>query len=685
MPTKRFLFVLISTLLLTCFTTAQVNLERYFANPVISSTLNSVNYALQFDGNNDFVDINSSPSLDMSNAVTMEAWVFHSGTGFGSDYDVIMDRGGEYEVAVHKNREVNFAINTNSPGWVWINSGYFLPDNIWTHIAVTYSATSQQMKLYVNGIQKFVRSANGNIIKYHEMDHLVVGNWTVLTSGFKGIIDEVRLWNSALDSATIQEWMSKSITSIHPNYVNLKGYWGFNEGTGLTTADASGNGNTGTLVNGPQWINLSNDSNIVAYYPFNGNANDASGNNNHGLIAGSVNLTKDRFGYTNSAYDFTNTASYINLPNNLIAREDKLSLSLWFKTDNQGVIFGSQSSAYPSWPPHAYVPNIYIGSDSRLRAEFWIGDDTPITSSDTVNDNKWHFVVLSANVDSQSLYLDGNLIGTLAGNIDNSDAPYNQIGIGNTGVRNNLGWPGGNDEWYQYFGKIDDIRIHNYALAQSEIDSFFREGGWDENFVVGPELVYPPDNTSINSTFVPFFWRKGAADVTGYWFELASDSNFYFKSIDTSLTDTMKTMTLLSVNTKYWWRVRSKILSGWSGFSEKRKFYITLTGIIENGNLPAEFKLEQNYPNPFNPTTMIKYDLPVESNVKLKVFDVLGREIVTLIDGVQTPGFKSINWNSQDKFGRNLASGIYFYKLEATSLNDHQKYFTQIRKMILMR
>jgi photosystem II stability/assembly factor-like uncharacterized protein len=97
------------------------------------------------------------------------------------------------------------------------------------------------------------------------------------------------------------------------------------------------------------------------------------------------------------------------------------------------------------------------------------------------------------------------------------------------------------------------------------------------------------------------------------------------------------------------------------------------------------YKVSQNYPNPFNPNTMIKYELPVESSVKLKIFDVLGREIAVLIDGIQAPGFKSANWDSKDSFGRSVGSGIYFYKLEAISLSEHQKVFTQIRKMLLIK
>ncbi len=89
--------------------------------------------------------------------------------------------------------------------------------------------------------------------------------------------------------------MTKPLSSIHPNYSNLKGYWKFDEGTETFTDDVSGNGNTDTLVNNPQWIVSTVPLNRVAYYPFNGNANDESGNGNNGTVDG-ASLTTDRLG-----------------------------------------------------------------------------------------------------------------------------------------------------------------------------------------------------------------------------------------------------------------------------------------------------------------------------------------------------------------------------------------------------
>ncbi|MBK7105998.1 MAG: T9SS type A sorting domain-containing protein [Ignavibacteriae bacterium] len=100
-----------------------------------------------------------------------------------------------------------------------------------------------------------------------------------------------------------------------------------------------------------------------------------------------------------------------------------------------------------------------------------------------------------------------------------------------------------------------------------------------------------------------------------------------------------------------------------------------LTG-IENKQgslLPTEYKLEQNYPNPFNPTTTISYQIPINKHVTIKVYDVLGREIATLIDEYKQAGIYKLEFNASQ-----LVSGVYFYKLRAGS-------FVQTKKMIIMR
>jgi hypothetical protein len=88
---------------------------------------------------------------------------------------------------------------------------------------------------------------------------------------------------------------------------------------------------------------------------------------------------------------------------------------------------------------------------------------------------------------------------------------------------------------------------------------------------------------------------------------------------------------------------------------------------------PKTFLLEQNYPNPFNPSTTIRYQLPVASEVKLEVYDVLGKKIATLVSERQSAGSYQVVWNASG-----LSSGTYFYRLQAGT-------FTQTKKMILVK
>ena len=83
--------------------------------------------------------------------------------------------------------------------------------------------------------------------------------------------------------------------------------------------------------------------------------------------------------------------------------------------------------------------------------------------------------------------------------------------------------------------------------------------------------------------------------------------------------------------------------------------------------VPDEFSLQQNFPNPFNPETTINYTLPVSADIELKIFDILGRHVKTLVNRKEHPGSYSIKWNGKDKFENQVASGVYFYRLDAKS------------------
>ncbi|MCD4729268.1 MAG: T9SS type A sorting domain-containing protein, partial [Bacteroidales bacterium] len=97
--------------------------------------------------------------------------------------------------------------------------------------------------------------------------------------------------------------------------------------------------------------------------------------------------------------------------------------------------------------------------------------------------------------------------------------------------------------------------------------------------------------------------------------------------------------------------------------------------------IPLRIQLKQNYPNPFNPTTKIEYNLPMTTNVILKIYNVLGQEVKTLINEMQTPGTKSVIWDATNNFGEPVSSGIYIYRIQT---NEQFKNI-QHRKMIFIK
>ena len=109
-----------------------------------------------------------------------------------------------------------------------------------------------------------------------------------------------------------------------------------------------------------------------------------------------------------------------------------------------------------------------------------------------------------------------------------------------------------------------------------------------------------------------------------------------------------------------------------------------ITGVdLSQSGIPGSFALEQNYPNPFNPTTTIRFAIPQGGFADISVYDILGRHIATLASQALAPGYYAVQWNGTNSFGNNVASGVYFVRMNAKS--DNGASFSALRKLLFVK
>ncbi|GMU89011.1 MAG: hypothetical protein AMXMBFR49_12190 [Chlorobiota bacterium] len=226
-----------------------------------------------------------------------------------------------------------------------------------------------------------------------------------------------------------------------------------------------------------------------------------------------------------------------------------------------------------------------------------------------------------------------------------------------------------------YFWKV---RAHfgggSYG-AFSAVDTFTVNPG---SFNPVTPIVGGPHNVMIMTTSPVVSWALPAAPPAGitYELEVADNQDFTGAMLFENLTMARQSLQGLAANKSYFWRVRTKTSDGnYSFYSTMGRFRTAdgATDIKEVVELPKEFTLSQNWPNPFNPTTMIRFAVPADVNVKLDVYNTLGEKVAELINGPMTAGTYDVPFNASS-----LPSGIYFYRIEAGSN-------VAIRKMILMK
>ncbi len=233
------------------------------------------------------------------------------------------------------------------------------------------------------------------------------------------------------------------------------------------------------------------DDGLVAHYPYNGNANDVSGYGNNGIVHGAT-LTTDRFGNADSAYLFNGNSNYIEVPNSnsLNITSSPLTISYWINWQNDAAycaLFGISKGGYDLHEGYELQTRGICGTETENGfSEMTVGNTTSynvsVANANSYR-NKWVHIVGVLKNDKATMYINGVAVGEASVPVPPKDSSDSSLYIGTRAPGNPyVGWLN---------GKIDEVRIYNRALSDSEIESLYTEGGWTGN---------PPSITSATSS-----------------------------------------------------------------------------------------------------------------------------------------------------------------------------------------
>ena len=382
--------------------------------------------ALDFDGNNDYVDTDYNFGNDFDSGVTWTAWVkqtntgeqyfIHSRTSGSGEAFTLGTRGGAYN-------DFRFTWTTSS-GVVTALSITNRSDT-WTHVSGTWDGSN--VRIYINGSEENSSSLGGNTST--PTTDILIGIRSDLLGDFEGFIDDVRIYNYARTAAQVRLDYNAGLSARFGGSPaedmdrGLVGYWNFNEGSGQTAYDSTDNNSDGTLgatsgaeASDPTWTTGKK-----------GGALSFDGSDDYVSI-------NDRFDLINSSNSF------------------------WVKTTSSTLsgLFASGDS-----------PNIYMDTDGGVYV--WFKDSggykrNPASGTlGTINDGAWHFVATTGNSTNSVLYVDGS---------SNSISCGAYVGSGT--VRTTFG--NHSDLAYPFNGQIDEVRVYNRALSAAEIRYHYNRG-----------------------------------------------------------------------------------------------------------------------------------------------------------------------------------------------------------------
>jgi len=405
----------------------------------------NANSAYYFNGSNGYIEIPHAEALDFpENEFTISSWVYSEDATtsqmiiFKGTSNTDLRYSTYFTNGLNEFRTV--VGNSNNIAGDYVAE----PFNQWIHVVGKYK--DGILTSYVNGQENGSLSIDFTSVA-PSTENLLIGKVGGDSQYMNGRIDDVRLYNRALLDVEIDSLYGKG------------GWTSLNQG-------------------------------LIAHYPFNGNANDESGNGNDGIENGGVALTTDRFGNANSAYSFDGTDDFIDVGNFDVGERNAITLSAWVYVD----ILSDGGHIIDRWLGTGNQREFELTFDSDDSIHFALGDNTGVlalkaSSKGNISGTGWRLIVgtWDANGDGHGrIYLDGVHMGTSKNTLTE---PYI--------ITTEPTYIGGDFRYTD--GKIDDVRIYNRVISESEISTLFTEGGWS-SLNSGLIAHYPFNGNANDST-----------------------------------------------------------------------------------------------------------------------------------------------------------------------------------------
>ena len=428
--------------------------------------------ALEFDGADDEVVVPDSAALDISNAITVEAWIKADAWGVDHGIGTIVDKhdwiswAAGYVLRAGDGGKLSLNLGASSQ-WKEVISPAVMETGRWHHVAGTFDGST--IKVFVDGVEQESKDVPAFTIRANSAK-LTIGRATwepIRDRLFDGSIDEVRIWDTALDQAEIQGWMHRPVDDSHSSYANLAAYYRFDDSSGTTAADSKGD-NDGTLTNMdeedfvtstvPGWTRHLIDGDFTS--AFEVHAADLDGDGDTDVLAGSQGSEVAWWEQTlpfGTALEFDGTDDYVNAGTGINIANSDFTVEFWLKRSAAG-----HDDIFVAQGPELMNQGLHIGfrDTNTFTCAFWQND---LNTAAIYTDTNWHHWACSYDVstNARKIYRDGVEVAS-----DTAPADFQGSGALYLGRAINLA---------RSAGSLDEVRIWDTALTQEEINAWMHK------------------------------------------------------------------------------------------------------------------------------------------------------------------------------------------------------------------